>query len=115
MKPRSSRLRPPSARNDSGIPCPLMWERPRALPTAEVGQLVGAFVQEARRAQAAGADAIELHGAHGYLIGAFLFPLSNQRTARRRNRGRGSSHSVPCSGTQAARGVRECVADYTSD
>lgn len=38
------------------------------------------FVATARRAQAIGIDAIELHGAHGYLLHQFLSPLSNQRT-----------------------------------
>jgi 2,4-dienoyl-CoA reductase-like NADH-dependent reductase (Old Yellow Enzyme family)/thioredoxin reductase len=66
----------------SAIPCPLMREMPRELTTAEVEQLVEAFAQGARRAKEAGADAIELHGAHGYLISAFLSPLSNQRTDR---------------------------------
>ena len=39
-----------------------------------------AFVQAAKRAHALGIDAIELHGAHGYLMHQFLSPLSNQRT-----------------------------------
>jgi 2,4-dienoyl-CoA reductase-like NADH-dependent reductase (Old Yellow Enzyme family) len=38
------------------------------------------FVATARRAQAIGIDAIELHGAHGYLLHQFLSPLSNQRS-----------------------------------
>jgi 2,4-dienoyl-CoA reductase-like NADH-dependent reductase (Old Yellow Enzyme family)/thioredoxin reductase len=66
----------------SAIPCPLMREMPRELTTEEVEELVEAFAQGARRAKVAGADAIELHGAHGYLICAFLSPLSNQRTDR---------------------------------
>jgi len=38
-----------------------------------------AFVSAALRAQRIGVDAIELHGAHGYLLHQFLSPLANQR------------------------------------
>jgi NADPH2 dehydrogenase len=38
-----------------------------------------AFVAAARRADAMGLDAIEIHGAHGYLMHEFLSPISNQR------------------------------------
>ena len=37
------------------------------------------FVQAALRAVRAGVDAIELHGAHGYLLHSFLSPVSNKR------------------------------------
>jgi 2,4-dienoyl-CoA reductase-like NADH-dependent reductase (Old Yellow Enzyme family) len=39
-----------------------------------------AFVSAALRADKMGIDAIELHGAHGYLLHEFLSPLANQRT-----------------------------------
>jgi 2,4-dienoyl-CoA reductase-like NADH-dependent reductase (Old Yellow Enzyme family) len=39
-----------------------------------------AFVQAAQRADAMGIEAIELHGAHGYLLHQFLSPLANART-----------------------------------
>jgi len=55
-------------------------ELPRALTTSEVGELVEAFAAGAARAKAAGTDAVEVHGAHGYLITNFLSPLYNQRT-----------------------------------
>jgi len=51
----------------------------RALTTAEVGQLVQDFIEAALRAEAAGFDGAELHGAHGYLICQFLSPELNQR------------------------------------
>jgi NADPH2 dehydrogenase len=53
---------------------------PVAMDEAELERVREAFVAAARRADAMGIDAIELHGAHGYLLHEFLSPLSNQRT-----------------------------------
>lgn len=53
---------------------------PLALDAAGLARVKAAFVQAAKRSQALGLDAIELHGAHGYLLHQFLSPLSNQRT-----------------------------------
>jgi 2,4-dienoyl-CoA reductase-like NADH-dependent reductase (Old Yellow Enzyme family) len=52
---------------------------PRALELDEVRQLVDDFAAATRRAAQAGYDAVELHGAHGYLLHQFLSPLSNWR------------------------------------
>jgi 2,4-dienoyl-CoA reductase-like NADH-dependent reductase (Old Yellow Enzyme family) len=52
---------------------------PRALALAEIRRLVEKFADSTRRARRIGFDAIELHGAHGYLIHEFLSPLSNRR------------------------------------
>jgi NADPH2 dehydrogenase len=52
---------------------------PRAMDTADLARIRGAFVQAARRADRLGIDAIELHGAHGYLLHEFLSPLANRR------------------------------------
>lgn len=52
---------------------------PRELTTGEAEALVEKFGQAARRAVAAGMDAIELHGAHGYLLHQFHSPLTNRR------------------------------------
>lgn len=55
------------------------WIEPAALEADEIAGLVAAFAATARRAVAAGFDAIEIHGAHGYLLHSFLSPLTNKR------------------------------------
>lgn len=52
---------------------------PTALTKGEIEALIEYFVLAARRAERIGFQAIELHGAHGYLLHQFLSPLSNQR------------------------------------
>jgi len=52
---------------------------PKELTVAEIDRIVERFVEAARRSRDAGFDAVELHGAHGYLIGEFLSPDSNKR------------------------------------
>lgn len=53
---------------------------PRAMTRADMDATTAAFVAAARRAAAAGFDWLELHAAHGYLLSAFLCPLTNRRT-----------------------------------
>ena len=53
---------------------------PRALDDAELPGIVAGFAQAARNAQAAGFDGVEVHGANGYLLDAFLRDGSNHRT-----------------------------------
>jgi len=52
---------------------------PHALTAEEIERIVRLFADAARRAVEAGADMIELHGAHGYLIHQFHSPLTNKR------------------------------------
>ena len=52
----------------------------RALTLDEIHDIQKDFVAAAVRAQKAGLDGIELHGAHGYLISQFLSPLINRRS-----------------------------------
>jgi 2,4-dienoyl-CoA reductase-like NADH-dependent reductase (Old Yellow Enzyme family) len=63
----------------SAVQAPNYPEAPRELSIAEIGELVSAFAESAGRAQAAGFDGVQLHGAHGYLINQFLSPLMNRR------------------------------------
>lgn len=52
---------------------------PRELSLDGINEIVLAFKEAARRADEAGFDTIEIHGAHGYLIHEFLSPISNKR------------------------------------
>ena len=53
---------------------------PQVLDRAGMDKIREDFAATARRAARLGIDALELHGAHGYLMHSFLSPLSNQRT-----------------------------------
>ncbi|WP_055589877.1 NADH:flavin oxidoreductase/NADH oxidase [Peterkaempfera griseoplana] len=53
---------------------------PHELDTDGIQRVVRGFADAARRAHDAGFKVIELHGAHGYLINAFLSPYANRRT-----------------------------------
>jgi N-ethylmaleimide reductase len=56
------------------------YDEARALSLDEIAGVVDQFRQAARRAKAAGFDGVELHGAHSYLIDAFLRDMTNKRT-----------------------------------
>ncbi|MGP9576167.1 NADH:flavin oxidoreductase/NADH oxidase [Halomonas sp. AOP42-D2-25] len=56
------------------------WPIPRPLEIKEIDQIIDAFASAARRADRAGFDLIEVHGAHGYLLSSFLSPVANKRT-----------------------------------
>ncbi|MCP5281313.1 MAG: NADH:flavin oxidoreductase/NADH oxidase [Rhodoferax sp.] len=58
------------------------WRVPQAPDTQGVERIVQAWAEAAARARDAGFQALEIHGAHGYLIHQFLHPLSNQREDR---------------------------------
>jgi anthraniloyl-CoA monooxygenase len=53
---------------------------PQQMTRADMDAVKADFVAAVGRAQAAGFDMIEVHGAHGYLLSTFLSPLTNQRT-----------------------------------
>lgn len=54
----------------------------KALSEPEIHQLIEDFVAAAKRMDVAGADGIEIHGAHGYILTQFLCPDLNKRTDR---------------------------------
>ncbi|MBI2876713.1 MAG: NADH:flavin oxidoreductase [Candidatus Tectomicrobia bacterium] len=64
----------------SPIPCPLWRGEVKELTGQEVEALEDRFAAAALRARQAGAQMVEFHGAHGYLIHQFLSLLSNQRS-----------------------------------
>lgn len=53
---------------------------PAALEDTEIAQTIDAFADAARRADRAGFEVLELHGAHGYLLHSFYSPVTNGRT-----------------------------------
>lgn len=63
----------------SAVPNPMVGVVPKALTKAMIDELVEAFAVSARRCERGGLDGVELHAAHGYLIGQFLSPATNLR------------------------------------
>jgi anthraniloyl-CoA monooxygenase len=64
-------------------PSPVAWsprnQVPREMTRADMDQVRDDFVRAATMAKRAGFDLIELHCAHGYLLSAFISPLTNRR------------------------------------
>lgn len=63
----------------SPIPSAILMQPVEEMSRERVAELVRAYAEAAVRARAAGFDAVEVHGAHGYLVGQFMSPFSNQR------------------------------------
>ncbi len=59
---------------------PDVSDEARAMTRDDMVRVIGEFVQAARLGHEAGFDWLELHCAHGYLLSAFLSPLTNRRT-----------------------------------
>jgi 2,4-dienoyl-CoA reductase-like NADH-dependent reductase (Old Yellow Enzyme family) len=66
----------------SALPFGAGYPMPQEMDAATIADIVAKFAASARRAREAGFDAIELHGAHGYLISSFLSPIANRRSDR---------------------------------
>jgi 2,4-dienoyl-CoA reductase-like NADH-dependent reductase (Old Yellow Enzyme family) len=66
----------PSARGRD----PTYFVKPAAMSEEQIAEVIRAFGQAARRAAEAGADGVQVHAAHGYLLNEFLSPYFNVRT-----------------------------------
>ena len=56
-----------------------MFSAPKPMDDAEIHDVIQRFTTTAKRAEQAGFDGVEIHGAHGYLLAQFLSPLTNKR------------------------------------
>lgn len=56
-----------------------LFGQPKAMTHEDIEKLIQRFVDTALKAEQAGFDGIQVHGAHGYLISQFLSPLTNKR------------------------------------
>lgn len=63
----------------SAIPSVYGKDTPVEVPTEKVNELVKGYGDAAERAMKAGADAVEIHMAHGYLVNSFISPRTNKR------------------------------------
>ena len=58
---------------------PPSFETPREMTKEDIQEIIQAYAGAAVRAKKCGFDAVEIHGAHGYLINQFNSPFSNKR------------------------------------
>ena len=65
----------PSAVEDKSL-----FVKPRAMTEDDMERVINDFSVSARRVREAGFDALQIHGAHGYLVSQFLCPHTNRRT-----------------------------------
>ena len=63
----------------SAVDAPFLQQAAREMTPDEITLIVQAYGQAARRAQEAGFDGVQIHGAHGYLVTQFLSPFVNRR------------------------------------
>lgn len=64
----------------SRVACPVLNFVPEAMSNERVWEIIDEYGDAAVRAKIAGADGVEVHGAHGYLVAQFMSPHANKRT-----------------------------------
>ena len=64
----------------SAVPWSPEHQTPKAMDRADMDRVRDEFVASAKMADRCGFDMLELHMAHGYLLSAFISPLTNRRT-----------------------------------
>jgi len=75
----SSKITGSTPKGPSPIPCYVGGEIPEELTPHGIRRIIECHSLAALRAKKAGFDSVDIHAAHGYLIPAFLSPLSNRR------------------------------------
>ncbi len=73
---------PPISASPGNLPGEPKGEAAVEATEEDIAEVTAAFAGAARRAEAAGWNGVEIHGAHGYLPAQFLSPLSNRRRDR---------------------------------
>ena len=88
---------------------PPSFETPREMTKEDIKQVIQAYADAAVRAKKCGFDAVEIHGAHGYLINQFSSPFSNKRS----DEYGGTTKNRARFGVEVIRAVRRAVGgDY---
>lgn len=77
----------------------------RPMTEEEIADVVHGFARSAVNAKAVGFDGIAVHGASGYLIDSFFWPLTNQRT----DRYGGDMAARATFGVEVVRAIREAI------
>ena len=93
QSPKKVTGHPPLAPSSFGRD-PISMNRAKAASEEDIQEVVRAFVQAARRALEAGADALQLHCAHGFLLSEFLSPFFNRRQDQWEDRPKTCSESL---------------------
>jgi 2,4-dienoyl-CoA reductase-like NADH-dependent reductase (Old Yellow Enzyme family) len=58
---------------------PMFFIKPEVMTEMELTEVIESFGKAAERAVKAGADGVQIHAAHGYLVNQFLSPFFNRR------------------------------------